>query len=274
MNWTLDENGIHRQNNLVGKISYHEEGNDALFEIEDNSSWFNQRNDLIIALIKKYPFKGDFLDIGGGNGFQARQLKKSNLADKVILCEPGYSGCLNAKKNNVEYIYNGIFQEFPFESFNIKAIGLFDVIEHIESDSRFLNELYQLLPVRAKVYITVPALKFLWSEIDPLSGHYRRYNGKELKRLISEVPFKLIDSGYYFNFYILPLFILRVLPFYFGIRRGWDKIIEGEKKSHTQKNGITGKIINKLHQRSLDKLCQGRKARAGTSIYIVFEKVI
>jgi len=273
MEWTLDKNGINIQINSEKKILYPENGNETFFYIEENSTWFNQRNDLILNLIKKHPFKGDFLDIGGGNGFQAKQLKKSNIAEKIILCEPGYQGCLNAKKNNVEFIYNGTFQNFPFDDFNIKAIGLFDVIEHIEDDSKFLNELYQLLPIGTKVFITVPALKNLWSEIDPLSGHCRRYNKKELKRLNSEINFKIIDSGYYFDFYILPLFILRVIPYLIGIRNGWDKIITKEKKNHNKKIGFIGKLIEKLHKKRLNKVAQGKKIKIGTSMFFILEKV-
>jgi hypothetical protein len=272
MNWVLDKNAIFQCKADQENISYPEDGNELSYDFEENGVWFKQRNDLILALIKKYPFTGDFLDIGGGNGFQAKEIKASGIKGKVALCEPGYNGCLYARKRNVEYIYNGIFQNFPFSEFNIGGVGLFDVIEHIENDVEFLNQLYPLLPAGSKVYITVPAMKSLWAEIDPLSGHYRRYNKSEAHRLASAVKFKLVDSGYYFNFYVLPMFLLRVIPFKLGVRKGWDKIMEEEKKNHTKDKGFVSRLIEKAHKKSIEKLLQGKKQAMGTSMYFVFEK--
>jgi SAM-dependent methyltransferase len=272
MNWILDKNKIFQSETDTEKISYPKDGNDLSFDLEENGVWFKQRNDLILSLIKKYPFTDDFLDIGGGNGFQAKEIKKTKIAGKVLLCEPGYDGCLFAKRREVEYVYNGIFQNFPFKDYNIGAVGLFDVVEHIENDTQFLNELFDLLPVGAKVYITVPAMKMLWAEIDPLSGHYRRYNKKEAKRLASEVKFKLVESGYYFNFYVLPMFLLRVIPFRLGIRKGWDKIVAAEKNNHKSNKGFISRLIENAHNRSIKGLLKGNKQGIGTSMYMVFEK--
>jgi hypothetical protein len=272
MNWALDKNGIFRNGVDLSKISYPDEGNVLSYDLEENGAWFKQRNDLILSLIKKYPFSNDFLDIGGGNGFQAKGIKKSGILGKVLLCEPGYNGCLFAKKREVEYVYNGVFQDFPFDEYKVGGVGLFDVVEHIENDSLFLNELYNLLPQGCKVYITVPAMKTLWSEIDPMVGHFRRYNKKEVERLVSEVKFKIIDSGYYFNFYVLPIFLLRVIPFRLGVRKGFDKTVEDEKNNHKSNKGLISSLIEKLHIRSIKKLLQDKKQNMGTSMYIVFEK--
>ena len=48
------------------------------------------------------------------------------------MCEPGSVGCTNAANRGVENVYCCLFDEFPFEDFSVGAIGLFDVIEHIE----------------------------------------------------------------------------------------------------------------------------------------------
>ena len=272
ISWTLDKNNIFQSGNDISKISYPEEGNSMSVDLEENGVWFKQRNDLISSLIKINSFNGDFLDIGGGNGFQALGIKNSGIKGKTIFCEPGYNGCLNAKKRNIEFVYNGVFQDFPFQEYNIGAVGLFDVLEHVENDTKFLNDLYNLLPKGTKVYITVPAMKLLWAEIDPLSGHFRRYNKIELKRLTAALSFKLIDFGYYFNFYVLPMFLLRVIPFRFGIKKGWDVILKEEENNHKNDKGLIASLIKKAHLRSIKKLLASKKQIIGTSMYIVFEK--
>ena len=41
----------------VGEISYPSEGNEACFEIEDNSFWFRHRNDSIREVVRNFPPK-------------------------------------------------------------------------------------------------------------------------------------------------------------------------------------------------------------------------
>ena len=52
-------------------ISYPADGNEACFEIEDQSFWFQHRNDCIRELVRNFPprGKGPIFDVGGGNGF-------------------------------------------------------------------------------------------------------------------------------------------------------------------------------------------------------------
>ena len=53
----LGENGIFYAGE-VGEISYPEEGNEACFEVEDQSFWFLHRNDCIRELVRNFPPRG------------------------------------------------------------------------------------------------------------------------------------------------------------------------------------------------------------------------
>ena len=174
------------------------------------------------------------------------------------------------KKRGVNLVYQGFFQDFPFESFSIGNCGLFDVIEHIEDDIKFLNELYDKLNKNTRVFINVPASKALWSETDELAGHYRRYDLKDLHRINENTKFKLIDNTYYFSYYIIPLFIARVIPYTLGIRIGEEKLLQKEQKN--LKNGVLDKLFYKLHSKSLCRIKRGKRMRHGTSLFFVLEK--
>ena len=187
-NWYLDKNGIYISSNQ-GNIFYPKDGNKTLYQVEKESLWFNYRNELIYFFVSKYGLDGDFLDIGGGNGFQASYLINRGLNGKIIICEPGFEGCLNSKKNGVKWIFNGFFEDFPFEEFNVRSIGLFDVIEHIENDIDFLSKLYKRIDKGTRIFINVPAFNHLWSKTDKFSGHFRRYNLFELNRIIDSTKF-------------------------------------------------------------------------------------
>lgn len=48
-------------------ISYPDEGNEACFEVEDQSFWFRHRNDCIRELVRNFPprGRGPIFDVGG-----------------------------------------------------------------------------------------------------------------------------------------------------------------------------------------------------------------
>ena len=52
----LGEDGIF-YSGLLGKICYPDEGNEACFEVEDQSFWFRHRSDYIRELVRKFPPK-------------------------------------------------------------------------------------------------------------------------------------------------------------------------------------------------------------------------
>lgn len=269
--WILDENNIFR-NEKNAEISYPDVGNDSCFSIEDESPWFKQRNELINALITGNNLNGNFLDIGGGNGFQAKSLEENKSIEKIFLVEPGYSGCLNAKKRGIENVFCGVFQDFDFKENKVSICGLFYVIEHIEDDITFLNELYVKLPKNSHVLINVPALQWLWSDADIHSGHFRRYSQKDLKRINQETKFQIIDSGFYFSYYTLPLFILRVIPFRLGFRKNLEEVLESETQNHQPNKGFLQKYIDSRHNFWIKKIKQGRSPKLGTSMFFVLKK--
>ena len=272
MNWKQDNNGIYVNTIETNDISYPEDGNNNSFQIEEKSKWFTHRNNFILNLIEKHPFSGDFLDIGGGNGFQSNEIRKNLKLNKTILCEPGYMGCLNAKKRGIEYIFNGFFEDFPFSDFQIGGIGLFDVIEHIENDIEFLNSIYNKIERETTLYITVPALKFLWSETDIISGHYRRFNKSDIERIQNNTPFQIIDTGYFFSYYTLPIFLLRSMPKKLGIKHKPNNSIRREQSYHTQNGKILNYLLENFHKKEIQKLKNGIKNNFGTSMYIVLKK--
>jgi hypothetical protein len=196
-----------------------------------------------------------------------------NSINEVYLVEPGYEGCLNAKRRGIENVYCGLFQDFNFEENRIRICGLFDVIEHIEDDIQFLNELYDKLEFDTHVIINVPALKFLWSDTDIHSGHFRRYNLRDINRIEKNTRFSAIQFGYYFSYYTLPLFLLRVIPFKLGLRKSLDEVSESESENHQNNKGLIQSFLNRRHKYWLKKYMEsGKTSKYGTSMFIVLKK--
>lgn len=163
-------------------ISYPSDGNDACFALEDSSFWFAHRNDCIVAAASKFPppVGGTIVDVGGGNGFVARGLLRAGF--EVVLLEPGAAGAHNARKRGVQHIVCATTETARIKNDSIPAVGLFDVIEHIENDGAFLRSLRSKVRRGGYLYATVPAFNALWAKDDEEAGHFRRYSRSSISR--------------------------------------------------------------------------------------------
>jgi 2-polyprenyl-3-methyl-5-hydroxy-6-metoxy-1,4-benzoquinol methylase len=201
-------NGIYYLINGGGVVSYPENGNEKCYEIEDNSFWFQHRNNVIKTVINNYLEKGSIIiDAGGGNGFVSSMLEKNYY--NPVLFEPGQEGVLNSKERNIKYIFEGRFNKETANYNSAPCIGLFDVLEHIERDESFLDELSTLLLPGGYLFITVPAYQLLFSGEDEIAGHYRRYNYGEFKKKLMNANLAILYGSYFFWFLPLPIFIFR-----------------------------------------------------------------
>lgn len=252
--------------NIKNEISYPEYGNDEYFGIEDDSFWFNHRNDCIAECIKKSYKNGEIVDIGGGNGFVSKRLQEEGY--EVILVEPG-NGVGNAKKRGIENIVCGAFDKEMFKN-KVQNIGMFDVLEHISDDEKILKDIYEIIADNGNLYLTVPAYNFLWSNEDEEVGHFRRYNLKKLEKILNKNGFKVIYKTYFFSFLFLPLFLLRTVPSFLNIRK---KSSEKQIKKEHKTGKISGYIIKLFCKIELKKIRNQRKIKFGTSCIILAKKI-
>ena len=265
----INENGIFF-NKKNTDVSYPKEGNELYFEIEKDSFWFNHRNRVIIEAVQRYSPNEVFFDIGGGNGFVASGLENNGIP--VVLIEPGIQGCLNAKKRGLSTIICSTLEDSTLESNTVPAVGLFDVIEHIENDSDFIQLIKGFLIENGLVYISVPAYQFLWSDEDTLAGHYRRYTLPKLEQLLKDCGFKIEFSSYFFNILPLPVFLFRTLPYKLGFK---STSVKKEKnlKEHQNKKGFLKFVLDFVWDFELKRIKKGKKMPVGGSCFIVARKV-
>jgi SAM-dependent methyltransferase len=267
---SLGADGIFYANN--GEVvSYPEEGNAACFEVEDQSFWFRHRNDCIRELARNFPprGKGPIFDVGGGNGFVAKGLMDAGW--DVVLVEPGPSGARNAKKRGLDHVICGTTHSAGFKNGSLPAIGVFDVVEHIEDDLGFLRHLWDLLEPGGMLYLTVPAYNFLWSHEDVDAGHFRRYTLTSMKMKLVEAGFKPVFGTYIFRFLPLPVFVFRTLPY----RLGFAQRIKNEKistKDHVISKGGFSRLLTMLLSCELNFIKQAKCLAFGGSCLMAARK--
>lgn len=253
------------------EISYPKSGNENCFQIEENSFWFQHRNNCIIEAVKKHCPDNLFFDIGGGNGFIAKGLEDNGVS--TVLVEPGIQGCLNAKKRNLKNIVCSTLENASFKKGTIPAIGLFDVVEHIEKDTEFLKSTFLYLEENGFVFITVPAFNILWSNEDIDAGHYRRYTLKELEDKLKSIGFSIEYSTYIFSVLTIMVFLFRTLPSKLGFNKNSNSF-EKHKNEHQRKKGILDKVLNWIWKVELNKIKKSERIPIGGSCFVIARKKI
>ncbi len=248
-------------------ISYPAEGNIDCFHVEENSYWFNHRNEILKLVISEHSRGKRFFDIGGGNGFVTKALQ--DMGFEAWLVEPGYDGIINAKSRGVKNLINATFECAGFESGMLDNIGLFDVLEHIESDQEIIDKIYQATSPGGRIFITVPAYSFLWSDADVNAGHFRRYSRKTARHILERAGFNVLYDTCFFSFLVPLIFILRTIP-YRVLKR---KKAGDMEEVHNIKWELVSKLINRLCRYEMRKITHKNKILFGSSCLIISEKI-
>ncbi len=188
-------------------ISYPDSGNAECYAIEDDSFWFQHRNRCLLTLMNKFPPAGRLFDIGGGNGYQAKLFQASGLA--VTLLEAGSDGVQHAKQRGVKELICSTLEQAQFLPGTLPAVGVFDVVEHIEDDQPFLQQLHAAMQSAGRLYLTVPAYQWLWSNEDVRAGHWRRYTIRSISSRLRQAGFTIEYASYLFSPLPLPILISR-----------------------------------------------------------------
>lgn len=265
--WDRDQDGVYRSVAKVS-VSYPEEGNAICYAIEDGSFWFKHRNRVIQAMLYRFPFRGLFVDVGGGNGVVSLRLQESGL--DVLLVEPGVDGARNAKTRGVRNVVNGVWSSVSVAQHCAGAIGLFDVVEHIQDDVAFLADIRETLVDDGRIYLTVPAFRLLWSADDQSAGHYRRYSMSSLALLLNKSGFEILGSTYFFQVLIAPIFLMRTLPSLLRLRKG-DSVEAMGKEHMLKENCLTGVVLSMLEY-EVKRIESGLPVKFGSSIFAVARK--
>jgi SAM-dependent methyltransferase len=250
-------------------LSYPEEGNELCYQLEEHSFWFRHRNNCIVEVVKKFPPRGFLFDVGGGNGFVTKALEDSGI--RCVLVEPGQKGVENAGKRGVTHIIRSTLEDAGFRPHTLPGVGLFDVLEHIRDFRAFLKTVFHLLEPGGRLYITVPAFQFLWSGDDNYARHLKRFTLKCMRKRLQEIDFHIDYATYIFSPLPLPIFLSRSLPYRLGFTKkpDWESRY---KNGHSQRNGIAGKLLEKVWNAELKRIRNKKTIPLGSSCLIAAGK--
>lgn len=163
-----------------------------LARFEEGNFWFENRNKIILSALGRYfPSAQDFLEVGSGTGFVLQAIGKSYPQMNLSATEIHLEGLLQVRERVASaLLFQSDARALPFpESFDV--VGLFDVLEHIDEDREVLHSIARSLRPGGGVILTVPQHQWLWSPIDDISGHKRRYSRSDLHQKVEEAGFQI-----------------------------------------------------------------------------------
>lgn len=119
--------------------------------------------------------------------------------------------------------------------------------------------------------MTVPALHSLWSYEDVHAGHFRRYRLGELQGLLVKSGFRVEYSSYFFSMLPLPIFALRSVPSFLGLRKAPDT--QSIRNEHTAAKGFFGRMMDRWLQWEQGRVAALKSICTGSSCVIVGRKI-
>jgi SAM-dependent methyltransferase len=189
-----------------------------LDSIEANHWWFTARRRILRSVITRFGPAGPglrVLEAGCGTGGNLAMLGEIGRVDAFESDEGARLAACAKTKLTVRR--GALPDDIPFAG-HFDIIAVFDVLEHVERDVESLAKLARLLAPSGRLYLTVPALPWLWSHHDETHHHYRRYTRRQLidcLRRASLTPIRVT----YFNSLLFPVIAAwRLLH-----RAGWGK---------------------------------------------------
>jgi hypothetical protein len=119
-----------------------------------------------------------------------------------------------------------------------------------------------------RLYATVPSYSFLWSEEDVRAGHFRRYTLGNISKVLETAGFQVEFSSYIFRFLPVPIFLLRTLPYRFGLSKA-APTLETASRDHAGKGGAIANMVSSILLHEIENLDNKKSMRFGGSCLLV-----
>jgi ubiquinone/menaquinone biosynthesis C-methylase UbiE len=203
------------------------------YHIERNHWWFRVREKILLNRLKTYLKPNSaILNIGAAT---ARSSEALSALGKVVSLEYDADCVAFVKEKTGLELIEGSVLELPFSDQSFEVVCAFDVIEHVDDDSKAVCEMLRVCKKGGLVMLSVPAYQMLWSAHDEINQHYRRYTLQSLCKLFENQEAKILYKSY-FNTLLFPaIALVRMLS-----KRKNEKISDFEQY---KTSGLSGKIL-------------------------------
>ena len=154
----------------------------------------------------------NILDFGAGYGLITEKFKKKGY--KISAVEINKTALEKLNDKNIDS-YN-LIEKVPK---SINCIISLNVLEHIEDDNKYIKKFYNHLPQDGKLILYLPTSNLIWTELDDMVNHKRRYSKSGVVELLNSNSFE-IEKIFFVDFIgWIVLFFLKM----FRVKLDFDK---------------------------------------------------
>lgn len=242
------------------------------YQLERKNWWFTVRRKILserIGHILQQPQGISSLNVGAATGTTSDMLAKFG---DVMSVEYDEACCSFTQSFLTTPLIQGSITELPFADNTYDLVCAFDVIEHVEDDTKAVDELYRVCKPGGHIAITVPAYQFLWGPHDVINQHFRRYTMKQLTALFTGRNGRLVYRTYYNSILFLPIAFFRVIASLFSSLKKDKKEAAGSDHEIFGTAGLFNNILGGLFNVDYYLLKWGFRFPAGVSIMVFFKK--
>ncbi|EHB49726.1 Methyltransferase type 11 [Mycolicibacterium rhodesiae JS60] len=216
-----DADGVRWLRRDGAQVSYPRDVLDTLSGDGGEGFWLDARADAVGEVLQEASIK-TMWDVGAGSGAMAKRLGRYGV--DVVSVEPLPEGALEIAHMGAE-VFCGTLHDLDLPSGSLPAVGLFDVVEHLEDPADLLHEVARVLSPEGTLVVTVPAYQWLWSAEDEALGHFRRYSTTTLRHTLEQFQFTVLSARYCFASLVPPAALLRTVPYRLGRRSTPDEVL-------------------------------------------------
>lgn len=146
------------------------------------------------------------LNVGAATGRSTEILQPFGEVRSVEYDEPCYLYCRDVLRLD---IVQASVTDLPFEDDSFDLVCCLDVIEHVEDDTKGIQELVRVCKPGGTVFLTTSAYMSLWSDHDRLNHHFRRYLMRELEERFATTKGMAARRTYYNALLFPPIWLVR-----------------------------------------------------------------
>src|SRR5262249_19831546 len=140
------------------------------------------------------------------------------------------------------------------------VIFMFDVLEHIADEDRFLESVKFHLAPNGRILLNVPAQRWLYSEYDRIQGHCRRYSRQDMITVARRNGFAARQVTYWGS---------TLVPF-LAVRKLIVKSAGSAREQYTRGFAPQGDLVNRLLL-TLSRCERVPQAFTGTSVMAILD---
>jgi len=152
------------------------------------------------------PESGQIIEFGSGTGSQTSRVIGPHPRFTCVEINPDLQTRLRSKG----YQAVGNLDEIRANS----TSGVFSIncLEHVKDDELILGKIFECLQPGGVLVLYVPAMPSLFSAMDKLVGHERRYRRRRLVEKVRQVGFEGVAAKYVDSLGVIPSYLYKLVP--------------------------------------------------------------